>query len=57
MVTHDPRLFEFADRIVHIQDGSLTREQSTDLNSISSLAALTAPDGMHRLDTIPILGG
>jgi putative ABC transport system ATP-binding protein len=26
VVTHDPRLFEFADRIVHIQDGSLTRE-------------------------------
>jgi putative ABC transport system ATP-binding protein len=29
VVTHDPRLFEFADRIVHIQDGSITREQST----------------------------
>jgi putative ABC transport system ATP-binding protein len=27
VVTHDPRLFEFADRIVHIQDGSLTPEQ------------------------------
>jgi putative ABC transport system ATP-binding protein len=27
VVTHDPRLFEFADRIVHIEDGSLTREQ------------------------------
>ena len=26
VVTHDPRLFEFADRIVHIQDGSLTCE-------------------------------
>ena len=32
VVTHDPRLFEFADRIVHIQDGSLTREQSTGPN-------------------------
>ena len=28
VVPHDPRLFEFADRIVHIEDGSLTREQS-----------------------------
>ncbi len=52
VVTHDPRLFEFADRIVHIEDGSLTREQSTDLKSISSSAASTAPDGMHCLDTI-----
>ena len=26
---HDLRLFEFADRIAHIQDGSLTREQVT----------------------------
>jgi len=31
VVTHDPRLFEFADRIVHIEDGSLTREQSADM--------------------------
>jgi putative ABC transport system ATP-binding protein len=28
VVTHDPRLFGFADRIVHIEDGSLTREES-----------------------------
>ena len=27
VVTHDPRLFEFADRIVHIEDGALTPEQ------------------------------
>jgi putative ABC transport system ATP-binding protein len=26
VVTHDPRLFEFADRIAHINDGSLTHE-------------------------------
>ena len=30
VVTHDPRLFEFADRIIHIEDGSLTREELTD---------------------------
>ena len=29
VVTHDPRLFGFADRIVHIDDGSLTREELT----------------------------
>ena len=37
VVTHDPRLFEFADRIVHIQDGSLTHEQSTDRQYCSEL--------------------
>ena len=31
VVTYDLRLFEFADRIAHIQDGSLTREQVTEL--------------------------
>jgi putative ABC transport system ATP-binding protein len=34
VVTHDPRLFEFADRIVHIEDGSVTREQFAELKSI-----------------------
>ena len=29
VVTHDPRLFGFADRIVHIEDGLLTREEAT----------------------------
>jgi putative ABC transport system ATP-binding protein len=27
VVTHDPRLFSFADRILHIEDGALTREE------------------------------
>jgi putative ABC transport system ATP-binding protein len=27
VVTHDPRLFGFADRIVHIEDGALTHEE------------------------------
>ena len=53
VVTHDPRLFEFADRIVHIEDGSLTREQSTDLKSISCSTASTVPDVMHCSNTIP----
>ena len=30
VVTHDPRLFEFADRVVHIEDGALIREEFTD---------------------------
>jgi putative ABC transport system ATP-binding protein len=32
VVTHDPRLFGFADRIVYIEDGTLRRQQSTDLS-------------------------
>ena len=34
VVTHDPRLFGFADRIVHIEDGALTREELTGSRSI-----------------------
>jgi putative ABC transport system ATP-binding protein len=30
VVTHDARLFEFADRVVHIEDGALTGEQASD---------------------------
>jgi len=32
VVTHDPRLFEFADRIVRIVDGTLTREELDETN-------------------------
>ena len=28
VVTHDPRLVPFADRIVHIEDGSIVREEA-----------------------------
>jgi putative ABC transport system ATP-binding protein len=28
VVTHDPRLVSFADRIIHIEDGNIVREQS-----------------------------
>jgi putative ABC transport system ATP-binding protein len=30
VVTHDPRVFEFADRIIYIEDGVLTREDFTE---------------------------
>ena len=36
VVTHDPRLFGFADMIVYIEDGALRREQSTNLSSIDA---------------------
>jgi putative ABC transport system ATP-binding protein len=28
VVTHDPRLVPYADRIIHIEDGNIVREQS-----------------------------
>jgi putative ABC transport system ATP-binding protein len=34
VVTHDPRLFGFADRIVHIEDGLLTHEETTDSRQV-----------------------
>ncbi|HWL31260.1 MAG TPA: ABC transporter ATP-binding protein [Xanthobacteraceae bacterium] len=30
VVTHDPRLLPYADRIIHIEDGNIVREQSRD---------------------------
>jgi ABC-type lipoprotein export system ATPase subunit len=33
VVTHDPRLFGFADRIIYIEDGSLTREELSEPKS------------------------
>lgn len=37
VVTHDPRVFSFADRIIHIEDGSLRREVLA--NTVVSSAA------------------
>ena len=39
VVTHDPRVFEFADRIVYIEDGVLTREEFTRDRSSTAAAA------------------
>jgi putative ABC transport system ATP-binding protein len=44
VVTHDPRLFEFADRIVRIEDGLLTREEFSDplVNPIQGASVVPA---------------
>jgi putative ABC transport system ATP-binding protein len=39
VVTHDPRLFSFADRVLYIEDGSLTREEFTGPEAIRYPAA------------------
>ena len=36
VVTHDPRLFGFADRILHIEDGSITQEEPADFRDQSN---------------------
>ena len=49
VVTHDPRLFGFADRIMHIEDGSLTADEFTDPD-VTCGAALTEPDRVSLLE-------
>jgi putative ABC transport system ATP-binding protein len=57
VVTHDPRLFGFADRIVHIEDRSLTADEFNDPNvtraaaqpdRVSLLEHASQPDGLGR---------
>jgi putative ABC transport system ATP-binding protein len=43
VVTHDPRLFGFADRIVTIEDGALTGERYNDTGSGGGLPADVDP--------------
>jgi len=38
VVTHDQRLFDFADRIIHIEDGLLTREEPCNTDPASAAA-------------------
>jgi putative ABC transport system ATP-binding protein len=44
LVTHDERIFHFADRIVHMDDGRVTRE----VDAKAEVAALRAAQGMER---------
>jgi putative ABC transport system ATP-binding protein len=54
VVTHDPRLFGFADRIVHIEDGSLTRQECADSKSFrGGSAGSIEPDEMRYSNTVP----
>ncbi len=39
VVTHDSRIFEFADRIAHMNDGLVTHVETTNSNTIGSLGA------------------
>lgn len=43
VVTHDPRLFGFADRIVHIEDGALTHEERPNDKAAAERPANDAP--------------
>jgi putative ABC transport system ATP-binding protein len=44
VVTHDARLFGFADRILHIEDGCVTREERTGQPGHAAAAAPSAAD-------------
>ncbi len=44
VVTHDARLFEFADRILHIEDGRVTHEEPGDRAARKERGAATAAD-------------
>jgi putative ABC transport system ATP-binding protein len=51
VVTNDPGCFRFADRIVHIEDGLLTREEFAD----PAVAALSEPErrrGSNKILTV-----
>jgi putative ABC transport system ATP-binding protein len=43
MVTHDPRVLPYGDRILHLEDGRLAREESP---SLPARAAATLPDAI-----------
>jgi putative ABC transport system ATP-binding protein len=38
MVTHDPRVLSFGDRIIHLEDGRIVREEKPDARGIPELA-------------------
>jgi putative ABC transport system ATP-binding protein len=45
VVTHDPRLFGFADRIFYIEDGAVTRQERADSGSLQTCSErLIEPD-------------
>ena len=52
MVTHDPRVLSFGDRIIHLEDGRLLREERNPANRSSepSLVEFAAPAGRTSLE-------
>lgn len=46
MVTHDPRVLSFGDRIIHLEDGRIVREETNGTNAIETSSQLrTIPAG------------
>jgi len=51
MVTHDPRVLSYGDRILHLEDGRLVREELTG-KELSVCASFAAPAAAHLSDTL-----
>jgi putative ABC transport system ATP-binding protein len=49
MVTHDPRVLSFGDRIIHLEDGRIAREETQVTNEAESSSALFEETGQIKV--------
>ena len=49
MVTHDPRVLPFGDRIIHLEDGRILREERNSGSALLQAAFLGAPAAQANL--------
>jgi putative ABC transport system ATP-binding protein len=49
MVTHDPRVLSFGDRIIHLEDGRIAREETQVANEAESSSALFEETGQIKV--------
>jgi putative ABC transport system ATP-binding protein len=47
MVTHDPRVLSFGDRIIHLEDGRIVREENPEIFGVSEFAGLQAREHLE----------
>ena len=52
MVTHDPRVLSFGDRIIHLEDGRIVREEAGASKAIASLAFLEGLPGQGSIQAV-----
>jgi putative ABC transport system ATP-binding protein len=54
MVTHDPRVLSFGDRIIHLEDGRIVREEAGASKAIASLAILEGLPGQGSIQAVAL---
>jgi len=54
MVTHDPRVLSFGDRIIHLEDGRIVREEAGASKAIASLAFLEGLPGQGSIQAVAL---